>query len=251
MPLTYLAHQLAVIPLKAARPRWFDGTALCIGSMAPDFAYAFTGTPLGFGSHNLRAQLFWSLPVTLLLTRIVRAWLAEPIGAQLPEPYGSQVRALARSTHAWFVTVISALVGGVSHVLMDSCTHRHGWGYNHFAWLHVHVSPSWQVADVLQYVGHTLGTLLCALLVMRLCAAQCVSSWNGSQQSLTTTERPAPWFWSALTLLAAVCGALAVLVVARGDGIPVAIIRGSYAAFAGLCWIAFSLRREREVALEP
>ena len=55
----------------------------------------------------------------------------------------------------------------------------------------------------------------------------------------------------AVHILTASGGALALLVFARGDGMPVAIIRGSYAAFAGLCWIAFTLRREREVALEP
>jgi hypothetical protein len=251
MPLTYFAHQLVVIPLKAARPRWFDGTALCIGSMAPDFAYAFIGTPLGFGSHNVPALFFWCLPITLLGTRIVRGLLAEPVGAQLPEPYGSQVRALARSMHSWRVTISSALLGGFSHVLMDSFTHRHGWGYEHIGWLHAHVGAGWQVADVLQYVGHTLGTLVCMLLVARLCAAQRVSAWNGSRDSLSATLIPQPWFWLALALVACVSLAITVLMIARGDSLPVAIIRGSYVAFGALCFIAFGLRREREVVLEP
>jgi hypothetical protein len=222
--------------------------------MAPDFAYALNGTRLSFGSHNVPAQFLWSLPITLLGTRIVRAWLAEPIGAQLPEPYGSQVRALARSVHHFMVTAVSALLGGLSHVLMDSFTHRHGWGYNHFDWLHLHIARDWQVADALQYVGHTVGTLLCMLLVARLCATGRVSKWNGSRDSLSTTEQRfggVPWFWSAVGLLSCACCAIAVLRIARGDSMPVAIIRASYVAFAGLCFIAFTLRREGQVALEP
>lgn len=40
MPLTLFAHQVPTMGLKMARPRWFDGTALCLGSMAPDLGYA-------------------------------------------------------------------------------------------------------------------------------------------------------------------------------------------------------------------
>lgn len=250
MPLTYFAHQLFVLPLKAARPRWFDGTALCIGSMAPDFAYALIGTPLAFASHTPWAHLFWSLPVTLLCTRLVRSYLADPIGAQLPDPIGCEVRALARSVHPWSITAASALVGSASHVFVDSFTHRHGWGYEHVMWLHQEVAAGWQIADVLQYVGHTVGSLLGALVCWQICKHHRVSAWNGSGDgpSLYST---ALWFWPALRAGAGVSGALALLLIARGDSLPVAIIRASYLALGWLCLIAFSLRREQQVVLEP
>lgn len=248
MPLTYFAHQLFVLPLKAARPRWFDGTALCIGSMAPDFAYAWVGTRLAFSSHHALAHLTWSLPVTLLCTRIVRAYLAEPIGAQLPDPIGCEVRALARSVHHWAITVMSALLGSFSHVFVDSFTHRHGWGYDHFRVLHQHVLPGWQVADALQYTGHVFGSLLCLLWCIRLCARHQVSAWNGSEHEPGRYPM-LPWFWPALRSLAVLCAAVTLLLVFRGDSMPVAIMRASYLAFAGLCWVAFSVRREaREIA---
>ena len=250
MPLTYFAHQLIVLPLKVTRPRWFDGTALCIGSMAPDFAYALVGTPLGFASHTPWAHLFWSLPVTLLCTRLVRNYLAEPLGAQLPDPIGCEVRALACSSHHWAITALSALLGSVSHVFVDSFTHRHGWGYDHFSWLHQVVAPGWQVADVLQYVGHTVGSLLAAWWFWALCKKHRISAWNGSQHE--PSQYPvALWFWPVLRVGAGVSGALALLLVARGDSIPIAIIRASYVAFAIVCLMAFSLRREQQVALEP
>ena len=66
MPFTYFAHQAFVLPLKLARPRWFDGTALCIGSMAPDFAYAFEMLPFAFESHTIISQFTWTLPVGIM-----------------------------------------------------------------------------------------------------------------------------------------------------------------------------------------
>jgi hypothetical protein len=250
MPLTYFAHQLFVLPFKATRPRWFDGTALCIGSMAPDFAYALLGTRFAFASHTASAHLTWSLPVTLLCTRLVRTYLAEPLGAQLPDPVGCEVRALARSVHHWAVTVLSALLGSASHVFVDSFTHRHGWGYDHVAWLHHSVAMGWEIADVLQYVGHTLGSLLGFMLCLQLCAMHRVSAWNGSRHEPSRFPS-VPWFWSALSLVAAVCAVIALLLIVRGDSPPVAIMRASYVAFGGLCLVAFSLRREPQVALEP
>lgn len=249
MPLTYFAHQVFVVPFKWLRPRWFDGTALCIGSMAPDFAYAFTGTPLDFGSHTLAAQLTWTLPVTYLLTRLVRGFLAEPLGAQLPDPWGAEVRALACSAHRWPITVVSALLGGCSHVFVDGFTHRYGWGYDHVAWLHQPIADGWQVADAMQYVGHTLGTLLGALLFYRLCVTRRVSHWNGSCERQRELPLVVPWFWSAFGWGASACALVGVLAILSGVSLPVAIIRTSYVALCVLCLIVFSMRRERQVAL--
>src|SRR5262249_10201056 len=90
MPFTYFAHQVLVIPLKMARPRWFDGTALCVGSMAPDFAYALSGTHLEFASHTIVAQLLWSVPITWCMTQLFRTRIAAPLGAQLPGVLGAE-----------------------------------------------------------------------------------------------------------------------------------------------------------------
>jgi hypothetical protein len=249
MPATYFAHQLFVLPFKIARPRWFDGSALCIGSMAPDFMYALSGTPLGFSSHVPLAHLTWSLPVTLLLTRLVRRYLAEPIGAQLPDPIGCEVRALASSVHPLAITVMSALLGSISHVFVDSFTHRHGWGYEHFAVLHRVIFPDWQLADVLQYIGHSFGSALGLLWFSQLCAQHRVSRWNGSRHA-PSRYAPAPWFWPALHASAGLCGALLLLCMLRGDGLPVAIMRSSCVAFGILCLIAFAVRREQQIALD-
>ena len=57
MPLTYLSHQSVVLPLKIAAPRAVSGTALVLGSMAPDVEYYLKGYATGGVSHTWPAQL--------------------------------------------------------------------------------------------------------------------------------------------------------------------------------------------------
>ena len=70
MPIPLLSHQAPLLPLKMAWPRYFDGTALVVGSMAPDLADSF-GPWLAFQGHEPLAQLWWSLPVTLIVATII------------------------------------------------------------------------------------------------------------------------------------------------------------------------------------
>lgn len=252
MPLTYFAHQVFVLPFKSVRPRLFDGTALCIGSMAPDFAYAFVGTPLSFASHTPLSLVLWSLPVTCLLTVLTRVYLAQPLGAQLPNPLGCELQALARTSHRWPITVMSALLGAWSHIFVDGFTHRHGWGYEHFSVLHRALGPGWVVADLLQYFGHSFGSLLGALWFWRLCASHSVSTWNGSFSALHAQKQPAPqarWVRRALFAGVMVSALWVVVSLARGVSLPVAIIRASYLALCWLCAIAYPLRRARPLTL--
>src|SRR5262249_27598537 len=202
MPFTFFAHQLPVIPLKWALPRWFDGTALCVGSMAPDLAYAFIGSPLAFASHTLRAQLFWSVPVTLALTHLFRTRLAEPIGAQLPGALGLELRALAHSRRAWFVTCLSALLGGLSHRFLDGFTHYDGWAVRRSSALRAVLfelaGHKVHVFGLLQYLGHSFGTLLGLLLVVELVRRRQFSRWNGLElRPFAASSAAASTFWRA------------------------------------------------------
>src|SRR5689334_2229609 len=114
MPLTFPSHAAAVLPLKAWRPDRWDGTALVIGSTAPDLPYALAPY-VDVDAHTIPALLWFCLPVTLALTWVARRW-AGPVGAQFGVP-------VPISAHRWWVTVWSALVGAASHVLWDSFTH--------------------------------------------------------------------------------------------------------------------------------
>ena len=142
--LTLPTHPVIAV-LKVWRPRWFDGVALVVGSMAPDLAYALDGSglPVWKMSHGLRGFVLWCVPVTLALTWLIR-WAAPVVASHLPHflrDYG----VLGHSRHPLRVSCWSTLIGAVSHLLLD------------FAELQLPVA---------EYVMHVLGALgLLALMV--------------------------------------------------------------------------------------
>jgi hypothetical protein len=248
MPFTFFAHQVPVLPLKWLKPRWFDGTALCIGSMAPDFAYAFVGTRFAFGSHNLRALLFWTLPFTLLATHCVRRYLAPALGSQLPEPLGGEVRALALSKHRLWISASSALLGGLSHVFIDGFTHAHGWAAIRYETLRQHVYADLMLANLLQYIGHTIGTSLGVAMFMALISTRRISAWNRSRP--TESADAESRFWPLVgggALLCIPAGSTALL---TGGGVSVAIIRACWVLSGALLFAAVRDRR-RSFARSP
>ena len=125
MPLTFLSHQAVVLPLKIAAPRATSGTALVIGSMAPDVEYLLHGYPTSLISHTWLGQLTFCLPVSLVLFLVVTRVIAEPAAANAPE-WGQlrlQDYALLRQQPAsalhWGTVAASALLGSASHVILD------------------------------------------------------------------------------------------------------------------------------------
>ena len=149
MPATFPAHPAAVLPLKLWRPAWFDGVALVVGSMAPDLAYALDGSrlerpfpglpPLWEVAHSLPWFLVWAVPVTVALCPLIRpsaATLASHLPALPPRDSASRVLAALRRLVSgalavlrgyaflgrgprWYITVSSAGIGALSHVLWD------------------------------------------------------------------------------------------------------------------------------------
>ena len=125
MPLTFLSHQAVVLPLKLAAPRWVSGTALVLGSMAPDVEYFLRGYPSSYVSHTLAGQVTFCLPVTLALFWIVTRIIAVPLAANIP-PGGTLrltdyavVRQQPPGLSHWLIVAISALIGSTSHVVLD------------------------------------------------------------------------------------------------------------------------------------
>jgi hypothetical protein len=143
MPFTFLPHQAPVVPLKIVAPRWFDGTALVIGSTIPDLVYPLDGTSSHFDAHAVPAQLWFCLPVTLVLTVVMKKVIAAPLGTTLPDLGPFHLRDYARLS-AWrlprsvlgiLIVVVSALIGSFSHIGMDQFTHGDGWGAQNLSWL--------------------------------------------------------------------------------------------------------------------
>jgi hypothetical protein len=228
VPLTFFAHQAPVIPLKVARPRWFDGTALCIGAAAPDLGYPISGWVTDH-SHTPMGVVTWSLAITVVLCALMRRHVATTAFAQLPDcgPLRlNSLRVLARRRPPPWQTATSALLGAASHLLLDAFTHEGRFGAR---LLHIESElftvqgHAFSGARVLQYVGHTFGSLLGALLLVRLARTRRLEAWYGDDavrdaRSFRLTPAARVAFWAIVAL-----------------GVPVG------AAWAGLTdqWIVF------------
>lgn len=173
VPATFLSHQGAVMPLKAWRPTWFDGVALVIGSMTPDFVYAIDDYwPID--AHRMPGPLVFALPVALVLCVVLRTRASTVAIAQLPDLGPLRFRSWAvigRGRPRRLVTLWSALIGVISHVAWDNFTHPYRRGSSAFdlnrTWL-TFGDNSLSGATTLQAASHVLGALVTLLVMARM-----------------------------------------------------------------------------------
>lgn len=144
-------------------------------------------------------------------------------------------------------TALSAALGAATHVAWDLFTHDDRWGPQHIGWLRATAlslaghSISW--AKVLQYTGHTLGSLGAVLLLAQLLRSGSLLRWYGAD--LGAVAGPAPsrgrTRFVVLTTLGTLGGAGWA---ALGDPGPAArIIRVSLGFAAGLVVASVACRR--------
>lgn len=135
MPVTLLSHQALVLPLKMRWPHRFSGLALVIGSMAPDLEFIGTMRDDWVFSHTLGAQLWFTIPVSLLLVWLVSAVVVPTVLPYVRDHAEWRLHDLAaleppHGWRGWTSVAVSSWIGGVSHVLLDGVTHG-----NHSGWL--------------------------------------------------------------------------------------------------------------------
>jgi hypothetical protein len=207
VPATFPSHAAAAVPFKLLWPRRFDGVALVVGSAAPDLYYALNGYVVVPPTHNLPGLFWWTLPVTLIATVLIR-WSAPTVAAHLPaRPAWLALRdygVLGTVRHPWYVTVYSALLGGLTHIVWDGFTHfeevPHGWGVRLVpalqaeGWWDV---PWWLVA---QHVSTVAGGLVVFAAAVYIGRRQLLRTWHGGPPEVTRTPVV---FWSAAAAVAA------------------------------------------------
>ncbi len=142
MPATIFAHQALVLPLKMRWPHAFSGLALCIGSMAPDLEFIGRMHDDWLFSHTFAAQLYFSVPITLLLVWLVTSLLVPavlPFVRDHPRLRLHDLSALRApaSSREWFGVAVSGYVGALSHWTLDGITHggHSGWAVAHLPFL--------------------------------------------------------------------------------------------------------------------
>ena len=207
MPFTFFAHQVPAVGIKVARPNWFDGTALCIGSMAPDLAYAVSGYT-HVDTHDWDG-LVLVLPLALVLTVMAR-WVGYgTVPAQLPDLGRFRLHSWGvawRRQPAWWVTIVGVVLGVATHIGLDAFTHpgRAGvrWlGYDDVTvTLFGHTEP---LASVFQYLGHTLGSLAGAWLLWEIGRRRMLERWYSGQdveaaRAVRVSARGRVVFWAVV-----------------------------------------------------
>ena len=183
MPFTYASHQAPVLALKMRWPGPFDGTALVMGSMAPDWAYALNGTPLAFDAHAGWGFLLFCVPAAVVAALVLRR-AAPVLFAYAPSPPVlplRQLRVLSRRRPRLPLSLVSGLVGALTHVVWDLFTHDGAWGPRHVAWLRSTAleaaGHSWSWAKVLQAMGHGGGAAVALYLLHRILTSGSLLGW--------------------------------------------------------------------------
>lgn len=116
MPFTYLAHQAPALAIKRRWPTSFGGTALALGTMAPDWAYALNGSRLAFDAHSLPGVVAFCAPVAMVVAIVLRS-VSPALFTYAPNPRQmplQQLRVLALRRPPLATTAFSAALGALT-----------------------------------------------------------------------------------------------------------------------------------------
>jgi hypothetical protein len=184
LPYPLLAHQALVLPLKMWRPNYFNGTALVIGSIAPDLQnfWSTGAAAIDFG-HTFEGQFTFCLPLTIGVVAVI-GYLR--LGEVIASRFGRRFAWL--STAATDITrpsgleraVMSAFAGSFSHIAFDALTHEAIPARAHY---HVH-DITFSMHSIAQAVASVVGALI-ALACLRKIASQ--------RPSEVPARRPGAW----------------------------------------------------------
>lgn len=209
MPFTLLSHQAPALPLKLWRPSLSCGTALAIGSMAPDLEYLVQPRPEPVHGHTLYGQFIFCLPVTIALVWLFRR-VAPTLAAHLPDGGRFHLRdyaliSRARMDGADLLRVAtSALLGSFSHILADSFTHKHGWVVERVPALrvlvgHIAGNPIYMYR-ALQLGGSVVMALLTIGMLHSIGRNRRLREWYGTEELRLPVTQPALFWGIGLTV---------------------------------------------------
>lgn len=250
MPLTFLAHQAPVLPIARRWRGRVDGVTLVIGSMAPDMAYVLDGSRFSLWAHRLPWLVVFCVPVTLVVSWLVARVISPVMWDHLP-PSGRfrlhDYRGLGSHRFTWASATAGALIGAVSHVVLDHFTHDWGWFARNVDWYSTVLVDDvlgrrWTVFRILQYAGHVVGTALCVWMLARLGGER----WM--ERSAATVSRYPVSLRSTLLLVGGTALGLVAGTVWASDaptGAASAILRATGLTFVALAGVSALLQARR------
>lgn len=167
MPNPIISHQAPTLYLKMKFPKRIDVTAICIGALVPDLTIFIE---LRHVTHSLLGQVYWTIPLTLLLTMIFDRYIANFL-SNISKKKGFIPRILRYfGVDDWgiainkkfdkkffFVAAYSALIGGLTHILLDFPSHLHVELFYPWALFRLYEFPwipgvIWIIEDIILFV---------------------------------------------------------------------------------------------------
>jgi H+/gluconate symporter-like permease len=161
---------VVVLPLR----RWLPFAAMAMGAMAPDFLYFLpvsSSVNLKYG-HEWPGVLTFSIPAAVAMWLLWKWVLRDGLVALLPKREQQKLmfddpKFDWRSVRAWLGIALAAAIGALSHVALDSFSHKEGWGVEHVSFLtRVPVDlPHHELAiyKMIQYFGSIIGMGILAI----------------------------------------------------------------------------------------
>ncbi len=171
MPSSIFSHQAPGLLLKIKYPRVFDGTALCLSTLIPDFNI-FINPFLTFDfrvfTHSLLGQLIFTIPLTIILTFIFSRYVGPFIAniakrqSRIYKPlrfYGldewDYLKKKQYKRRFFVVASYSAFIGGLTHLLLDLPAHE----YIQMFFPIVLQSPDFLLYSIIDYGTITIGPI--------------------------------------------------------------------------------------------
>lgn len=128
MPFT-ISHTAAVLPFSRWLGRHHLLSAVCIGSMAPDFGMFVPWHIERVQTHSVWALLYFSLPVGMLAYCMFQYVIKTPLVELLPD--GAYIRwrpyerpADIKSALQWLRVAVGVVAGAITHLVWDGFTHE-------------------------------------------------------------------------------------------------------------------------------
>jgi len=133
MPNPIISHQAPALYLKMKVPKSIDGVAICIGALVPDLALTIE---MRHVTHSLLGQIYWTVPIALILSILFRRYIASILSniaskkgfvPKILRYFGVVEWRIIKSKKFdkkyFIIAVYSALLGGLSHLLLDFPSH--------------------------------------------------------------------------------------------------------------------------------
>ncbi len=167
MPNPIISHQAPGLLLKMKFPKHIDVVAICIGAFVPDLTFY-----IGFRAitHSLLGQIYWTVPLTLCFTMIFKRYIAGFM-SNFAKKKGFIPKVLQYfavddweilggkkfDMNFFLVASCSALIGGITHVLLDLPSHPYTVMF--YPWIKIRIYEEvwisgvvWAIEDVFFFI---------------------------------------------------------------------------------------------------